>query len=353
VSDRRVRVLVVDDSAFARKVLREVLANSPRIDVVGTARDGLEALEQIARLRPDVITLDLAMPQLDGLGVLRMLTGPDAPRVVVSTAGGESLEVVAALQAGAIDVVRKPSALATGRLYEMGDELVERVLAAADASFREARSTPPPPPVTPVPVAPAKRRPAGSPRVLVVGASTGGPQALTRLLGALPGDLPVPLALVLHIPRGYTEAFARRLDDVSPLRVVEAHEGLVLRAGEAIVARAGEHLTLVREGDLVRAHLDLNPSASAHRPSVDALFESAARAYGPAVLAVVLTGMGDDGLAGARAVRAAGGVVLTEAESSCVVYGMPRCVREAGLSAAEAPIEAMAALVLRHLGPRS
>lgn len=353
MTGRRVRVLVVDDSAFARKVLREVLSRSPRIEVVGAARDGLEALEQIAALRPDVITLDLAMPQLDGLGVLRMLTGPDAPRVVVSTAGGESLEVVAALQAGAIDMVRKPSALATGRLYEVGDELVGRVLAAADASFRAARSTPPPPPVTPAPLAPAQRRHDGSPRVLVVGASTGGPQALTRLLGALPGDLPVPLALVLHIPRGYTEAFARRLDDVSPLRVVEAHEGLVLRAGEAVVARAGEHLSLVREGDLVRAHLHLDPSASAHRPSVDALFESAARAYGPAVLAVVLTGMGDDGLIGARAVRAAGGVVLTEAESSCVVYGMPRCVRDAGLSAAEAPIEAMAALVLRHLGLRS
>lgn len=348
--DRRVRVLVVDDSAFARKVLREVLSRSPRIDVVGAARDGLEALEQIAALRPDVITLDLAMPQLDGLGVLRMLTGPDAPRVVVSTAGGESLEVVAALQAGAIDVVRKPSALATGRLYEVGAELVERVLAAADASFRAVRPTPPPRPVAPAPATAPRSRPPGSPRVLVVGASTGGPQALTRLLTALPGDLPVPLALVLHIPRGYTEAFARRLDDASPLRVAEAHEGLVLRAGEAVVARAGEHLSLVREGDVVRAHLDLEPSASAHRPSVDVLFETAARAYGPAVLAVVLTGMGDDGLAGSRAVRAAGGAVLTEAESSCVVYGMPRCVREAGLSTAEAPIEAMAALVLRHLG---
>ncbi len=341
----RVRVLVVDDSAFARKVLREVLGGSARIEVVGAARDGLEALEMIAALRPDVVTLDLAMPALDGLGVLRVLTGPDAPRVVISTAGGESLDVVAALQAGAVDVVHKPTALATGRLYELGDELVAKVLAAADATARPLAAVAP----AEAP-APPKARPATGRRILVVGASTGGPSALTQLVSSLPADFPVPVALVLHIPVGYTEAFAKRLDEASALDVVEAHEGLALRAGQVVVARAGVHLTLRLSDGQWRAQLDLQPSAAIHRPSVDALFASAARAFGPAVLAVVLTGMGDDGLVGSRAIHAAGGTVLTEAESSCVVYGMPRCVREAGLSAAEAPIGSMAALVLRHLG---
>ncbi len=340
----RVRVLVVDDSAFARKVLREVLGRSPRIEVLGAARDGLEALEMIAALRPDVVTLDLAMPQLDGLAVMRMLVGPGAPRVVISTGGGESLEVVAALQAGAVDVVHKPTALATGRLYELGDELVEKVLAAADAAVRSS-----PPAAPAAPPAPVKAPLATDKRVLVVGASTGGPSALTRLISALPADFPLPVALVLHIPVGYTAAFAKRLHDASALDVVEAREGLALRVGQVVVAQAGLHLTLALRDGQWRSRLDPQPADAVHRPSVDALFASAARAFGPAVLGVVLTGMGDDGLAGSRAIRAAGGTVLTEAESSCVVYGMPRCVREAGLAAAEAPIDSMAGLVLRHL----
>ncbi|MDP3215592.1 MAG: chemotaxis-specific protein-glutamate methyltransferase CheB [Deltaproteobacteria bacterium] len=341
----RVRVLVVDDSAFARKVLREVLGRSARIEVVGAARDGLEALEMIAALRPDVVTLDLAMPGLDGLGVLRMLGGPGAPRVVISTAGGESLDVVAGLQAGAVDVVHKPTALATGRLYELGDELVGKVLAAADATARPVAAVVP----LEAPAPPPSPRPATDKRILVVGASTGGPSALTQLISALPADFPLPVALVLHIPVGYTEAFARRLDGASALDVVEAHEGLPLRAGLVVVARAGVHLTLRARDGHALAQLDLQPAASIHRPSVDELFLSAARAFGPAVLAVVLTGMGDDGLVGSRAIHAAGGTILTEAESSCVVYGMPRCVHDAGLAAAEAPIASMAALVLRHL----
>lgn len=184
---------------------------------------------------------------------------------------------------------------------------------------------------------------------MVVGASTGGPQALTRLVRALPRDLPVPVAIVVHLPPGYTEAFARRLHEDAGLEVLEASEGLELRAGRVVVARAGQHLKLRRQGKAVYACLDIAPTDLLHRPAVDVLFESAARLFGRGVLGVVLTGMGDDGLRGARAIHEAGGEVLTETESSCVVYGMPRCVAEAGLSSGAATSAGMADLVLRRL----
>jgi len=324
---RPIRVLVVDDSAFARKVMRDVLTADPDVEVVGIARDGLDALEKIAELDPDVVTLDLLMPNLDGLGVLRALAGRPSPRVVVvSTAEQDGELAVDALQAGAVDLVHKPTSLATARLYELSRELVEKVKAAAIARPDTLDAGGEPAGVM------LGAHPPVRPRVLVVGASTGGPQALTRLLSALPADLPVPIALVLHMPVGYTTALAARLDGVSPLDVVEASEGLVLRPGLAVLARAGLHMQLVRDGEGSRVHLDIAPLTSPHRPSVDELFLSAARTYGAAALGVVLTGMGEDGLAGSRALAAAGAWVFTEAMSSCVVYGMPRAVAEAGLS---------------------
>lgn len=342
------RVLVVDDSAFTRKVLREVLAAAPGIEVVGTARDGLEALEKIELLRPDVVTLDLVMPELDGLGVLRALPREAAPRVVVvSISDAESALAVEAFQLGAVELVRKPTALASSQLREVSRELVAKVLAAAAARLRpwpRPGDVAPPAPA-PGPDAPWTRR------VVVVGTSTGGPQAITRLLAALPGGLPAPVAIALHIPAGYTDSLAARLDEGSALTVREARDGLVLRPGTAALAPGGRHLTLERGPEGPVARLDAQPRESFYRPSVDALFQSAALAYGGDVLGVVLTGMGDDGLIGARAICAAGGAVLAEAEASCVVYGMPRRVVEAGLATAQVPIERMAEAIVRHGAP--
>lgn len=335
------RVLVVDDSAFARKVLREVLERNPGIEVVGTARDGLDALEQIERLQPDVITLDLVMPTMDGLGVLRALAAPDSPRVVVVSMADESSELgIAALQAGAVELVHKPTSLATQRLYDLGEALVEKVLIAAAAIRRpEPKVEPSPAHVVPYP---------GRAGLVVVGTSTGGPQALTRLVSTLPATLPVPVVLALHIPPGFTEALARRLHAVSALEVLEAAEGMPLEAGRIVLARAGMHLKVVRQEGVLKCHLDLRPLSEPHRPSVDVLFGSAAEVVGEDLLGVVLTGMGNDGLRGSKAIRARGGTVLNEAESSCVVFGMPRVVREAGLSSGEFPIEAMAGAIAAH-----
>lgn len=336
-----IRVLIVDDSAFARKVLRELLTQVPGVEVVGAARDGLEALEKISELKPDVVTLDLVMPELDGLGVLDGLPSGDRPRVlVVSTSDGESELAISALQRGAFDLVSKPTALATDRLYELRDDLVRKVLAAAGARGRELHGA-----ISRI----ASARQTSARELVVIGASTGGPHALTRLISSLPADFPLPIAIALHIPHGYTKALSERMDSLSALEVLEAYEGIELRPGRVVIARGGEHLKLRRDASALLGTLSLQPTNTAHFPSVNVLFESAAEVCGKGAFGVVLTGMGDDGTRGAGAIRARGGMVLTEAESSCVVYGMPRAVREAGHSDGEAPLDELPRLMLSRL----
>ncbi len=347
----RIRVLVVDDSAFARKVVREVLEADRRFDVVGIARDGLDALEKTTELQPDVVTLDLMMPNLDGVGYLRALPGlavPKMPRVVVVTMSDDSSEVaVTALQAGAVALVHKPTALATDRLFEMGQELREAVASAAAATVNTMRTASALATAVATPDGVRPVATASSIRLVAIGASTGGPQAITSVLAALPADYSVPVVVALHMPVGYTNALAKRLDGACALEVIEAYDGIELVPGRAVIARAGMHLK-IRAGNPLRGAVDLVPMNKPHRPSVDVLFETAAEAVGAACIGVVLTGMGDDGTLGAGALHAANAIVLTEAESSCVVYGMPRAVKEAGLSTLQLPLEAMAAELRRR-----
>jgi two-component system chemotaxis response regulator CheB len=254
--------------------------------------------------------------------------------VVVSTATADSDRAIEALQAGAVSLVHKPTTQASSQLYEVGRELVEAVRSAALAVTRGPAAPAPGPLIVPE---------TSHVELVAVGTSTGGPQALTSLLSALPSDFPSAIAVVLHIPPGYTEALAKRLDDASALEVREASPGMELRPGRVVIARAGLHLRVVRDGGGgLRCALDVSPAAATHRPSVDVLLQSVAKVVGPRALGLILTGMGDDGLGGARALVAAGGRVLTESAESCVVYGMPRAVKEAGLSSAEAPLSAMA-----------
>lgn len=332
------RVLIVDDSAFARKVIRESLSRDPRLEVLDIARDGLEGLEKIRQLRPDVVTLDLVMPQLDGLGVLEALAPEDRRRVVVvSISDADSALGVEALASGAFDLVHKPTALATTRLYDLAEALVEKVVAAGAVARGESAPT-----RAAVPVRPSPRQSGGT-DLVVVGTSTGGPQALARLLPGLPADFPVPLAVALHIPPGYTRSMAERLDKAGPLRVHEAEDGMMFRPGHVVLARGGEHMTVERTAAGLCVRLGEALPGDLFVPSVDRLFRSAAEAVGPRALALVLTGMGADGLEGARALCAAGGRVFSESEESCVVWGMPRVVVEAGLSLEEAPLAALPA----------
>lgn len=342
-----IRVLVVDDSAFVRKVVTQMLSRSPFLEVVGAARDGEEALEMVERLRPDVVTLDLVMPVMDGLEFLRrqMAIRP-IPVVICSISHESGAAALEAFELGAVEFVQKPTALATDRVFEIADDLVTKVKAAAAAVPTAA---PPAAPVIslPEPAAGAATAPASRADIVVIGISTGGPQALRYLIPRLPADFPIPIAVVLHMPIGYTEMYAQRLNDISALTVVEAHDGDPLRAGTMFLAPAGRHLAFRRSEDgSVHAHLDLRPFDMPHRPAVDVLFRSAAEVYGSRVLGVVMTGMGNDGVVGSAHVKAKGGVIITEAESSCVVYGMPRAVVEACASDRVATLSEMPSTIM-------
>jgi two-component system, chemotaxis family, protein-glutamate methylesterase/glutaminase len=344
-----VRVLIVDDSAYVRKVVRQMLSRSPFLEVVGVARDGEEALELVEQLRVDVVTLDLNMPRLGGLDFLRRQMARRPIPVVLLSAASETGELVMqALDAGAVDVVQKPTALASERVLEVANDLIAKVKAAAHAKVRRPGA------VVPA-AAVALAAPSAASRslrtdILVIGVSTGGPQALKQIIPRLPPDFPVPVAIVLHMPVGFTELFARNLGEASRLPVAEARDGEPIGPGMALIALAGYHLTFTRRPDgVVTTHLGLLPLNTPHRPAVDVLFRSAAEVYGDRVLAVVLTGMGADGTQGAAWVKAQGGRVLSEAEETCVVYGMPRSVVEAGLSDLSVRLPEMARVISEAL----
>lgn len=341
-----IRVLIVDDSAFVRKIVTHMLSKSTFIEVIGTARDGREALEMADLTPPDVIICDLNMPEMNGVTfVHQQMARRRVPIIIISVASSAADQVLAALDAGAVDFVQKPTALATDRLLEMADELIDKVKAAARASVR--RVIPAPHVPAAVPSRPWPKR--ATVELVVIGISTGGPQGLKLVIPRLPADFPVPVAIVLHMPLGYTEMYAKKLDELSPLWVKEAEDGDAVTAGVVLLAPAGRHLTFRREGMALTAHLDLHPRDAQHRPSVDVMFTSAANIVGAGVLGVVMTGMGSDGREGATRIKTQGGRIVTEAEVSCVVYGMPRSVDEAGLSDRRVPIEEMAEAIMEHL----
>jgi two-component system, chemotaxis family, protein-glutamate methylesterase/glutaminase len=341
-----IRVVVVDDSAYVRKVMKEMLSRSPALEVVGTARDGNDAIEVVERLHPDVVTCDMIMPGSDGVEFIqRQMALRPVPIVIVSIAAESSEQVLNGLDAGAVDFVQKPTALATEKMLDIEEDVVAKVKAAAGAPVSRL--------LAPALVAAGRAAPrtfVNRYDILVIGVSTGGPQGLKTIIPRLPADFPIPIALVLHMPIGYTEAYAKRLNEMSALTVVEAREGDELRPGMVFVAPAGRHLSFKRDSfGSVRAWLDVRPLDTPHRPSVDVLFESAAEVYGERVLGVVMTGMGDDGRAGAAWIKARNGSVLTEAEETCIVYGMPRAVVEAGLSDQSIPLDRLADAILERI----
>jgi two-component system, chemotaxis family, protein-glutamate methylesterase/glutaminase len=342
-----IRTVIVEDSAFVRKVVREMLSTSPQIEVVGCARNGHDGLEMIAALKPDVVTCDLNMPELDGVGFVRRQMALKPVPILILTASPQDAEhVLEALQAGAVDFIQKPTALANEELLQIREELCAKVKAAAQAHSRAI----PPPVAVKRTVRPPPARAATNVDVVVLGISTGGPQALRYLVPQFPADFPVPLVMVLHMPADYTAFFAEKLAEISQLPVKEAFEGCPVRAGVALLAPAGRHLSFRRvpRGEVV-VQLSLQPADKPHRPSVDVLFQSAAETYGRRVLGVVMTGMGDDGKQGAAWIKAQGGIVLTESEESCIIYGMPRSVAEAGLSDAAVPLVSMAKEINKRL----
>jgi len=338
---RRIRVLVVDDSTTIRAILRRLLQAAGDIEVVGSAADGHQALEAVERLSPDVITLDVEMPHLDGLQTLELLLERHPlPVVMCSSLTSEGADAtIRALELGAVDFIEKPG---VGKLDgTLGETLTEKVRHAAQA--RVARR------VTLNTNTPRAFRGVWQPRILLIGASTGGPSAIREVVTSLPPDFGLPVVIVQHMPQGFTRSFAERLNTLGPLRVDEAEAGMRLEPGRALLAPGGFHLEFDSDR---RAVLSDGPTEEGVRPAVNVTMESIAKLRDSAPLAVILTGMGRDGRRGAELIREVGGTVIVEDASTCVVYGMPRAIAEAGLADEVIPRDRIASAIVRHATAR-
>jgi two-component system, chemotaxis family, protein-glutamate methylesterase/glutaminase len=323
-----VRVLVVDDSALMRKLIPQILATDSSIQVVGTAMDGNFGLKKIEDLKPQVVTLDLEMPGMGGLEMLKeIMRRHRIPVIVVSSHSTQGASVtLQALSMGAFDFVAKPNDV-SACMPQIAQELITKIKAAAQSRGVKVRPVPEIAPRT------QKGMPDSSKLVTLVvaiGVSTGGPHALQYVLSQLPGDFPGSILVVQHMPEGFTEMFARRLDEICAISIKEAQSGDLLLAGRALICPGSRHLKVKRLplGDV--AVLSDDPRVNGHRPSVDVLFKSVAEEFGSKSVAVLMTGMGDDGAQGMGEVKAAGGMTIAQSEDSCVVFGMPKAAIDRG-----------------------
>ena len=348
-----IRVMVVDDSVVVRKIVTDVLSEDPAIEVVGTAVNGRAAVGKLEQLRPDLITMDIEMPEMNGIEAVRAIRGMRnrVPIIMFSTLTERGASATLdALSAGANEYVTKPANVGSvsQSMESVRQQLIPKIKALLGRHVHgvptPVRAAAPPPRPAVVRTLPAKR-----PAVLVIGSSTGGPEALSKVVPALPPSLPVPILLVQHMPPVFTAQFAQRLDRLSALRVVEAVDGTPLVPGTVHIA-PGDHHLVVRAGPRGLS-TSLNKAAPENfcRPSVDPLFRSAVSAFDGAVLAVVLTGMGSDGRAGAADIRAAGGTVVVQDQSTSVVWGMPGAIAQAGLADEIVPLAGVAETIVRHL----
>ena len=339
-----VRVLVVDDSALMRKLIPQILAADNSIQVVGTAMDGNFGLKKIEELRPQVVTLDLEMPGMGGLDMLKeIMRTHRVPVIVVSSHSTQGASVtLKALSMGAFDFVAKPADV-SARMPEIAKELIGKIKAAAQS--RGIKIAPAPTSAQPVEKAASQsgQRPT---RVVAIGVSTGGPQALQYVLPQLPKDFPGSIVIVQHMPEGFTEMFSRRLDEICSIRVKEAQSGDLLLPGRALVCPGSRHLKVKRLplGDV--AVLSDEPRVNGHRPSVDVLFKSVAEEFGDKAVALLMTGMGEDGAQGMSQVKSAGGMTIAQSEESCVVFGMPKAAIERGYAVRVVGLEAIANTLL-------
>jgi len=359
-----IKVVVVDDSAFMRKAISTMLAEDPEIDVVATARDGEEGLELIRKHNPDVVTLDIEMPRMDGLTALRhiMMEMP-RPVLMVSSLTSEGAEAtLKALDLGAVDFIPKQLSKVSLDIVKIEASLISKVKIVASRRMmhsrpRPALRAPAGAPAVPgaAPSAPAAPRPAvlpaGTPRrdVVVIGVSTGGPPAVQKVLTALPENFPASIVIAQHMPQAFTGPFAKRLDGLCRVSVKEAEPGDRLKAGSVFIAPGGRHLLLKQLVSRVDLEISAEPASALYKPSANVLIGSAAEAVGRRALGVILTGMGNDGMEGIRALKQKGGRALAQSDATCVVYGMPKAIVDAGLSDEIVDIDDMAQAIMSNL----
>lgn len=347
----RIRVLVVDDSALMRKLIPQILQRDGSIEVVGTAMDGDFGLKKIQELKPDVVTLDLDMPRMDGMETLRQIMRKQhLPVIVVSALSTEGATATfKALALGALDFVSKPHDAASSHMDAIAEDLISKIKIASRSRIRQAV----PQFLTESPkrektASKERRQPA---KLVAIGISTGGPNALQYLLSQLPAGFPGSILVVQHMPVGFTEMFARRLNESCAIEVKEAQPGDLLIAGRALVCPGDKHIKVRKMPLSATAVLCDEPRVNGHRPSVDVLFHSVAAEFGEKSIGVIMTGMGDDGAVGLGEIKRAGGFTMAQSEDSCVVFGMPKAAIERGHAMRILPLEAMAAAITSHCSP--
>ncbi|MYL37711.1 chemotaxis-specific protein-glutamate methyltransferase CheB [Halobacillus litoralis] len=343
---KEIKVLIVDDSAFMRRVLSDILQQDQRLTVVGAARNGRDCLRKLKQVQPDVITMDVEMPVMDGLSTLeRIMEENPLPVVMVSSLTKDGTEsTLKAMELGAVDFIPKPSGAVSLDMARVEAEIVRKVKGAAEADtgVLARRHTPVYPRI------PVFQK--GTKRVIAVGTSTGGPRALKEVLATLPEKLPAPLVIVQHMPPGFTKALADRLDKLSSIKVKEGAHEEELKNGVAYIAPGGTHMTVVQKGERLYLHLNDQPPVSGHRPSVNTLFQSLAAVRGWMVTAVVMTGMGTDGLEGMIQLRSSCPTyTIAESAQSCVVYGMPKAVVKSGMADEVTGVTNISAAIVRAL----
>jgi len=336
-----VRVLVIDDSALMRKLIPQIIERDPAIQVVGTAMDGEFGLKKIDELHPHVVTLDLEMPRMDGMETLRrIMRQHKLPVIMVSATTTEGASsTFKALALGAFDFVSKPRDAAVAKMDEIGNELIAKIKAAAKAEPRVKALIPSEPTKA---QKPSQRQKLPPTKLVAIGISTGGPNALQYMLSQIPGDFPGTIVVVQHMPEGFTEMFARRLNECCAIDVKEAKSGDLLLAGRALICPGNRHIRVRRMamGDVVVLADD--ERVNGHRPSADVLFKSAAMEFGANTVGVIMTGMGEDGADGLGAIKGQGGVTIAQDEASCVVYGMPKAAIERGYAQRVVSLELIA-----------
>lgn len=341
---RKIRVLIVDDSTFVRRALTRILGSAKDIEVVGSAADGVEGIDQVKLLKPDVVTLDIKMPRMGGLEALRhIMEETPTPVLLLSSLTAEGADItLRGLELGAMDFVDKSAAQGAMNLSNLTEELVAKIRALAGVPYSRLLARRPGEPRIAVELEPHAHRI----EAVVIGTSTGGPTALQAIIPRLPETLSSAVLVVQHMPIGFTRSLSERLNARSLLAVHEAEDGEPIVSGRVYVAPAGTHMK-VRGSHQPRVWLDEEPRGTLHRPSVDVLMSSVAGVYKEKTLGVVLTGMGSDGVEGLRAIRAAGGRTFAESEETCVIYGMPKAAVEAGVAERSVPLGRMADEILQ------
>lgn len=340
---KRIGVLVVDDSAYMRKVISNMIQTDEAIYVIDTARNGLDAIDKIKALKPDVVTLDVEMPELDGLSALqRIMKECPTPVIMLSSLTREGNETtIKALTIGAVDFVAKPSGTISLDIEKVKNDLISKIKTSARAVIKNLTVPVPRISKAAIPVSiPVTRLASNVPsKLVIIGSSTGGPNALQQVIPRLPENIPAAILVVQHMPPGFTKSLANRLNECSLVHVSEAKDGDIMQAGKVYIAPGGFHLVLRS-----KAILGLNQEAPVHsvRPAVDVTFDSALKLYGSQIVGVILTGMGYDGSKGMAALKNLGGKTIAQDEATSVIYGMPRVIVEMGKADKVLPIQKIA-----------